>query len=116
MRRIERLGAECRQSIDLRGARVRRSRLLLCTIQKLRGYDARHEKREQHKPVEWIGNDERVVRRKEQHVEHDERRRCHRETKHAPASRARPEHDEQKDQCDVNLLEHRSHCYHGRGA
>ena len=70
--RIERFGAKGRQSIDFLSAQLGGPRLFLRAIQELGSDDARHEEREQHQPIERIGDDERVVRWQKQHVEYDE--------------------------------------------
>ena len=94
---LERLAASAAFSVSaprvasrsISSARLRASRLLLCSIEQLRGDDTRREKRKQHDPIERICDNQGIVRRQKEYVENDERRRRRGEPEHAASGRAR---------------------------
>jgi len=105
-----------REQRVLQPVRLAQRRDVLGPVQQLRRHDARREKREQHDPIEWIRDNQGIVRGYEENVEDDEGRRGRSEAKHASAARARSQYHEQKNQRDMHFGQHRPHHEHSQRA
>ena len=66
---VQRLRTERRQSVDLGGALPGRRGFVLRAREQLRGNATRRQERDQHEPVERLGDGERVIGRDEEKSE-----------------------------------------------
>ena len=107
-RRIQRFGTQCRQMVELPGARARDLGLATLALEQLRSHDAGHQERDEDDPVERVVHPEGVERREDADVEQHERPEGEREPQRATAGGASAEDHEQERQGHMRLVQARA--------
>jgi hypothetical protein len=102
---VQRFGAERRQPVQFDRPPCGKFRLPPLPIKKLRRHDARHQKAEQDKPIQRIGDRQRVVRPKKQEVERKKRGAAENKPHEPTIGGAATQDDEQIDHRYVRLVE-----------
>jgi hypothetical protein len=113
--RVQRLGAERRETVDFGRALPGLGRLALGTREELGRDPARDQERAQDQPVERLGDGERVVRPHEEEVEAAEREDGEREAQRASAAGGGAEDEDQVREHDVRGSERCPHLDHRGG-
>jgi len=104
-RRFQTFRSKRREALDFGRAALRRRRLSPCAGEELCRDQAGEKKGCQHRPVEGVGNRQRVVGQQEEEIEAEKCGDRHRNAECAPTSRAGAEHDEQVRERHVCLIQ-----------
>lgn len=106
-RHVQRLGTQCRETIDLLGALVCVGCLALHSIEQVSRNGARRQERQQHQPIQRVRERERVVRRQKKKIEGEKAE--HRQAETEPKAMASAGEKDHQQECHrhVSLVQHR---------